>query len=54
MSATSYFDFLICAWCARLSIAGLWGGGNGGLFRQRIALVADPVAGEAPSRKVRL
>jgi hypothetical protein len=29
MSATSLFGFLICAWCARLSIAGLRGGGNG-------------------------
>src|SRR5229473_2932022 len=29
MSATSLFDFLICAWCARLSIAGSGRGGNG-------------------------
>src|SRR6202012_1914089 len=32
MSATSLFGFSICAWCARLSIAGSGYGGNGLTF----------------------
>src|ERR1700733_3639065 len=32
MSATSLYMFLICAWCARLSIAGSGGGGKSGLL----------------------